>query len=225
MAETDVALPVFDVKIVVPDSKFDVAIARSMVNECVQNAEAIAAVITQQDLNDAGAVVKDIRKILGELEEHRKQIKQPFLDHGKKIDEFFKTLAKGLDEQNKRLSDGVGAYNRQQQRLAQAKADEERKKMQEEADKKKKEAEAKGEPVPEVVIPEVVAPKVEKLSQMNSAGISSRRYKKWEVTDIAQVPVEYLQINEVKMNKKRAEYDLNDPSPIPGIKFTVEEKV
>lgn len=225
MAETAVVLPVFDVKIVVPDSKFDAVLAHSMVSECVGNAQAISAVITQQDLNDAGAVIKDIRKILGELEEHRKQIKQPFLDHGKKIDEFFKSLVKGLDEQNKRLSDGMSAYNRQQQKLAQAKAEEEQRKMREEADRQKKEAESKGQPVPEIVIPEVVAPKVEKLSQMNSAGIASRRYKKWEVTDIAQVPVEYLQINEVKMNKKRAEYDFNDPSPIPGIKFTMEEKV
>ena len=225
MAETSVALPVFDVKVVVSDTKFDASLAHSMANECVTNASSIVAVLTQQDLNDAGAAVKDIRKILGELEEHRKQIKQPFLEHGKKVDEFFKALTRGLDEQNKRLSDGMSTYNRQQQKLAQAKADEERRKMQEEADRQKKEAEAKGEPAPEIVVPEVVAPKVEKLSQMNSAGIASRRYKKWEVTDIAQVPVEYLLVNEVKMNKKRAEYDFNDQSPVPGIKFTVEEKV
>jgi DNA-binding transcriptional MerR regulator len=206
-------------------SLFNPQEAESTVAECVENAKAVTSVLTIQDLNDAGASIKDIRRIKTELETHRVQLKSPFKTHGEKIDDYFKSLNKELLEQDKRLSEGMNTFNKKQKELAQAKADEERKRMEAELEKEKKEAEAKGEPPPTAIIPEVVSVKVEKLSTMNSAGIGTRRQKTWEVVDISLVPVEYLQIDTVKMNKKRMELGFEDSSPVQGIKYGYSEKV
>lgn len=221
---TALTIPRFDIK-VIADTSFDPLVAQNMVEECVENAKAVTAVLTSQDLNDAGAVIKDIRRIKGELEAHRVQMKAPFYDHGKKVDDYFKKLVEKITEEDDRLSKGMTAFSKKQKELAQAKAEEERKRMEAELEKEKKEAEAKGKPAPTTIIPEVVSVKVEKLSSQNSAGIGTRRSKTWEVVDISLVPVEYLQIDTVRMNKKRQELGFEDKSPVPGIKYGYDEKV
>lgn len=224
MAVTELAIPQFDIK-VIADTSFNPLVAQTTVEECVENAKAVTAVLTSQDLNDAGAVIKDIRRIKGELEAHRVQMKAPFYDHGKLIDDYFKKLVGKITEEEDRLSKGMGAFNKRQKELALAKAEEERKRMEAELEKEKKIAEEKGEPAPTTIIPEVVSVKVEKLSTQNSAGIGTRRSKTWSVVDISLVPVEYLQIDTVKMNKKRQELGFEDASPVPGIKYSYDERV
>lgn len=218
-----VKIPVLDpAKLKYDDFNLDAA--RTMIADTIQRAKEVVSVITQSDLDNASQIIVDARKILTTLELHRKQMKQPALDYGKEVDNLFKILGNDLGIENSRLGDGVNRYNNRQKGILQAKADAERDAMQAQLDKEKRVAEETGAPFPDTIVPEVVV-KHEKLSQQNSAGLATRRQKKWRVVDIAKVPIQYLEVNEVLLNEKRKETSFEGESPIPGIEYSWEERV
>lgn len=206
------------------DVMFKPSAAIHAVEELKENALKVTAVLTHNDLNEASMVLKDIGRVKKELEEHRKALKEPFKVQGEKIDQYFKMLVVEINKEDERLLKGVNGFNEKQKAIARAKADQERARLQEQLDKENKEAEEKGEPVSEAVLPEVEV-KVAKLSDQNVAGIKEVRYKRWRVTDITKVPVKYLVVDEKAMNEARKQYDMDAKSPIPGIEFYVESNV
>jgi len=203
---------------------FKPEIAKALITTALDSAKEVTAIITQSDLDQASLVISDIKKINASLEKHRKQMKEPAKTYGEGVDSYFKALGSDLSPELSRLTGGVETYLKRQRAIEQAKAEEERIKMQDILDAEKKLAEANNQPIPQTIVPEVVV-KHEKLSTQNVAGISTRRYKKWEVVDIALVPIQYLQVNEVLMNKKRSETSFEGESPVPGIKYSFEEKI
>lgn len=208
----------------VSDFTFKPETAIAAVKKALDCAGEITAVITQSDLDTASLIISDIKKISAELEKHRVLMKAPALEYGKEVDQYFKSIASTLPEELKRLGGYVEKYLVRQRQIKEAKAEEERLLMQKQLDAEKKKAAENDQPIPDAIVPEVVV-KHEKLSSQNAAGISTRRYRRWKVVDISLVPVQYLQVNEVLMNKKRAELDFEDKSPIPGIEYYFEEKV
>lgn len=216
-------MPQMNVK-TLQETTFNQEAAIASVTKALACAGEITAVITQSDLDTASLIISDIKKISAELEKHRVLSKAPALEYGKEVDQYFKSIASTLPEELKRLGNAVEKYIIRQRQIKEAKAEEERALMQKQLDAEKKKAIENDQPAPDAIVPEVVV-KHEKLSTQNAAGISTRRYKRWKVVDISLVPVQYLQVNEVAMNKKRGELDIEDKSPVPGIEYYFEEKV
>jgi hypothetical protein len=223
MSTAIIPLPAFELA-KIQSSDFKEELAKAEVARLIKAAAAVTAIFTQTDLNNASMVLQDIGKAKKAFESHRVQMKEPFLAHGKQIDLYFKQMGAELEAHDDRLLKAVKAFNQREKEIAQAKADEQRKKMEDLLKKENEERAAKGEAPSDAIIPEVVT-HVEKLSDRNIGGLQETRYKRWEVEDISKVPVEYLAINEVKLNAKRKEYDFDAVSPISGIKFTVETSI
>lgn len=203
---------------------FQPDVAKETIETALEKSKGVYAVITQTDLDQASLIVSDMKKINTSLEKHRVQMGLPAKEYKDGVDAYFKALKEQIAPELDRLSKGMNEYLYKQKQVAQMKADEEKRKLQEQLDAEKKKAEEEGKVVEEVIIPDIVV-KTEKMSSQNAAGISSRRYKRWKVIDIAKVPVQYLQINEVLMNEKRKETSFEGESPIAGIEYYFEEKV
>jgi hypothetical protein len=201
--------------------EFDHEAATVAVTEAAAQMKAIRSVITPGDLEAATTAVKNASTLKTQMETHRKQLKDPYKTAGENVDAWFKTLQKTLLEEDARLRRDIGVYDQRQREIAKARAEEEQRQLVEAAKAQREMDIAEGRPDQGVVVPEVV-PQQTKLSEKNSSGVSSVRYKKWKVADITKVPPEYLAVNEKAVSEVRKQYDYDDASPIPGIEFTVE---
>lgn len=195
----------------------------SIANRAVRVVDAlneVPAVITISDNNLASLAIKESKSVKKDAEELRTRIKAPYLEYGRAIDTVFSELLKGMNEAADKAAKGMMEFKEKQDAIADARAAEERAKLAAAMPK----TEEQGQDYTPPVIPEVVAKK-SKTSEMNVAGVSSRRTKKWRVKDISLVPVMYLTTNDAVLTAKRREYDFDAPSDIPGIEFYYEESI
>lgn len=137
---------------------------------------------------ETAKAIKDVVGTTGSIEKARKQEKDQILKDGRTVDAFFAALA---DAPKKALDRVLGEINRYQR----AKLEAERKAAQEREEAERKAAalfdEAPPAPAPPVVVKE--AARVTSLS-----GVKATASRKWvhEVTDLAQVPRQYLMVND-----------------------------
>ena len=151
-----------------------------------------ARVITcNDDLKPANDDLIIIRKVKKAMEEKRKDYLKPFQDHVKETNEAYKTLMEPIEEADKTNAGKMLAFDAEQKRkIREAEAIEAGKLAL-----ARREAELKGGEITvdltPVDKPEVVPDMVR--TYMGSSG--QRDNWKWEVTDLSQVPHEYLMIN------------------------------
>ncbi len=167
---------------------------------------------TNDDLKPANDDLVIIRSIKKEMEERRKEYLKPFQDHVKETNDTYKMLMSPIERADKITADKMMAFDTEQKRkIREAEAIE--------AEKlaiAKREMELKGEMTVDltpVEKPEAVPDRIR--TEMGSSG--QRDNWKWEVTDMNQVPREYLVVNAgmltpiVKASKGRIN--------IPGIRI------
>lgn len=219
------------------------------INPYIEAAQSME-VSTEADVTEATECIADLTRLAKELEAQRKKLKKPVTDWGKTIDESFKALIQPLADARAVLEPKILAYHAKVQAEIDAEnerleaerqrqqeiEDARQKKIAEEAAEQLAEAEASGnEQAAKVaehnlaVASEVktVAPAVEPLSQENTiradngASASVRKTWKHTVTDPAQVPREYLMVDEKAITKAIRAH--SDPSQlaIPGV--TIEQ--
>ena len=140
----------------------------------------------------------------------------------------FKKIISRFDAETKRLEKEISDFKKKRDEEIRIQAAEERRLREEEALNAAIEA---GVDEPDIVS-EVVTERV-KISSLNASGVQTRRYKKWEITDMVKFvrsltdeQIEsLLEVNSVGMNAYRGTFDVEDESKLPGVRFYFEEKV
>lgn len=181
-------------------------------------------------------VLARIQTFQREAESERVRLVRPLNDHVKLVNDAFKRVLRPVDEADRALRDKVLAYNREQQRLAAQKAAEaEALRFQSAARLQEAEkAEAKGETgVAEQLLTGAVASEQGAKAAQAEAVLPSRHVvtgagsstvrKEWTftVTDRAQVPREYLILDERRVR----EAIRGGVRVIPGLDIFQEEKL
>lgn len=199
-------------------TKIDLAIAES----------SDIVVVTENDVSQASHYLANFKSLAKDLDNHRLSITRPLDEKKKEIKNTFDKIIIRFDEETKRLQSEILTFKKKRDEEIRRKAEEERKKREEEALNAAIEA---GVEEPDIVS-EVVTEKV-KISSLNSSGVQTRRYKKWEITDMVKFvrsltdeQIEtLLEVNSVGMNAYRGTFDVEDESKLPGVRFYYEEKV
>ncbi len=185
-------------------------------------------VITENDVSTASHYMKNFRNLAKDLEAHRKEITDPLDAKKKEIMNVFKGIISRFESEETRLNSEILTFKRKRDEENRKREAEERKRLEEEALQRAIEA---GVDEPDIVT-EVVHKEV-KISQLNSAGVQTRKYKKWEFTDfvafVKSLPddmiARLITVDSVAMNSYRGQFDVDAKSTIPGLRFYFEEKV
>lgn len=198
----------------------------------ITSLEAFAATyaITSAEQYQAGAA--DLQRVKGmqkKLEETRTSITGPMNAALKRVNEFFKRPAERLVAIEQKIKGAIVRYDDEQRRIAaeeQRKADEKARKEREalEARAKKAEESGKVEKAAELQTraATVVAPVITR-DPPKVAGVQMREAWKFEVTDPAQVPREYLVVDESKIRK--VVQALKGDTKIPGVRVWPEKTI
>ena len=148
-------------------------------------------IATNDDLKPANDDLIIIRKVKKAMEEKRKEYLKPFQDHVKETNEAYKTLMEPIEEADKITAGKMLAFDMEQRRkIREAEAIEEEK-----MELARREAALNGGVITVDLTP-VDKPEAPPDTVRTDVGSSGQRDNwKWEVTDITQVPREYLMIN------------------------------
>ena len=164
-------------------------------------------VTSEKDLETGAEVCSWIRKKLKFVEERRKFFVGPLNDYISGVNNFFKEMWSSHLKEADEIVEGKILRWRQIER---ERLQEEQKKLTQKA---LKQAEKKGIPVEEVIVPVVE-------EQTKSVGAGSfKKYWTFEITDEPKVPREYLTVNE----KKIREAVNNGTRQIEGVRIFEEE--
>jgi hypothetical protein len=169
--------------------------------------EALAAITSDEDAGAYAETAKALKGVLSAVEAARKKEKDQILKDGRTIDGHFSKIAEPVKAAADRVVAEINAF--------QTKKLEEQRRLQREADERaRKEAEAFEEPPPPVAAPVVVK---EAARVVGFSGTKAAASVKWvhEVTDAAQVPREYLMVNEAAIKAAIA----GGRREIPGVRI------
>ena len=184
-------------------------------------------IINQAQYEKAGEILKSVKSAYKNVDELRKSMTAPLDDSKKRIMDFFKKPLDVLISAEGAIKKGILAYQQEQERI---RVEQERK-LAAEAEKKRQEALAKAEAARaegkeakaekyEDKAAQVIAPQLASTVE-KMAGISTKKTWKFEVTDEALIPRQYLVPDLVKIGKQvRA---VGDTVLIPGIRIYPEE--
>ncbi len=176
--------------------------------ECVDLVpEALAPVTTDDDAGAYAETAKTLKSCLTAIETARKGEKDQILKDGRAIDAHFAKMSDPVKAAADRVIAEINAF--------QTKKLEEQRRIQREADERaRKEAEAFEEPPPPAAAP-VIAKEAARV--IGFSGTKAAASVKWvhEVTDAAQVPREYLMVNEAAIKAAIA----GGKREIPGVRI------
>ena len=216
----------------------DAADLTGRAQELAAAAGRIPATLDEVTADKVPAFVKQITAAEKALEDRRKSEKSVYDDLGKAVQAFFVPFQDMLKAAKTDANGKLLAFQREQQR----KADEERRRIEEEARRQREEADrlaaaakTEGDLQKAIAIEEeaartaasaatVTAP-TQVRSSYGAVG-SIRKTLGFEVVDLAQVPRQFLMLNEaaVKAHLKTGDAAKGRmPEPVPGIRFVVSE--
>ena len=139
------------------------------------------------------------KKLYNEIEKLRKSITDEPRQFISAINNFAKVYSSRLKEIENALKAQISSYSYKLEiarRKAEQKAQKEAKKLQAKIDK-----EAKAKNIEPINVPAPVLPTKAEPTRTISGSASTRKVTKWEVTEAAKIPREYLIIDKVKINK------------------------
>ena len=158
-------------------------------------------VADQKEYDSAGVFCKDIKTARKKIEEKRKFFVDPYNQTVKRINEIFKDKTKSLDEIEKLVKGKMIAWYQIEQKRIEA----ERAEIDEQNRKKLEKQAAKIEAEPEKIIAPVALKAgpavIEQTSKTENATMTVKKNWKWDLIDMAQVPAEYLILDEKKLNR------------------------
>lgn len=169
--------------------------------------ETLAPVTTDEDAGAYAETAKTLKACLAAIETARKKEKDQILKDGRTIDGHFAALSEPVKAAADRVVAAINAF--QTRKL------EEQRRIQREAEERaRKEAEAFDEPPPPVAAP-VVAKEAARV--VGFSGTKAAASVKWihEITDAAQVPREFLMVNEAAIKAAIA----GGRRDIPGVRI------
>lgn len=169
--------------------------------------ETLAAVTSDDDAGAYAETAKTLKGCLTAIETARKKEKDQILKDGRAIDGHFASMSEPVKAAADRVVSAINAF--------QTKKLEEQRRIQREADERaRKEAEAFEEPAPAPSAP-VIAKEAARV--VGFSGTKAAASVKWvhEVTDAAQVPREYLMVNEAAIKAAIA----GGRREIPGVRI------
>lgn len=187
-----------------------------------------AAVTNEQEYTEAAAKLRDIKALQKDADNAQKAITQPMENRKRAVIAWFReNVGMRLEVAENSLKRAILAYQQEQQRIAREKqrvADEAARKERERIQRQAAAAAAKGNVEREEQLLDraqmVVAPVIQ-TEAPKVQGMSTRDVWKWEITDPALVPREYLVVDEVKIGKVvRA---LKGDTTIPGVRVWAEQ--
>jgi hypothetical protein len=181
-------------------------------------------ITTQDEYNGAAEALKHAKAVLKKLD----GIFDPLI---KSANEAVKAIraekakhAEPIERAEQVLRQATAAYITEQERQKAIEEDRRRKEAAAEEQRRKEAADAESDFLAEIGLEETVLPEavvVAPVAAVDQAGISFREVWKFRVTDIAQVPKEYLMLNEAKIGQVvRAMKALTH---IPGIEAYAEK--
>lgn len=167
----------------------------------------LATIGSDEDAGGYAETAKAVKSVVATIEAARKREKDQILKDGRTIDAFFARLADPLKAAADRV---VAEINRFQQ----AKLEAERKAARDREEAERKAAALFDEPAPAPVAPVVVR---EAARVTSFSGVKAAASVKWvhEVTDAAQVPRQYLMVNEAALKAAIA----GGVREIPGVRI------
>lgn len=169
--------------------------------------ETLAPVTTDEEAGAYAETAKTLKACLSAIETARKKEKDQILKDGRAIDGHFAKLSDPVKAAADRVIAEINAF--------QAKKLEEQRRIQREAEERaRKEAEAFDEPPPPTAAP-VVAKEAARV--VGFSGTKAAASVKWvhEITDAAQVPREFLMVNEAAIKAAIA----GGRRDIPGVRI------
>lgn len=195
----------------------DLIILQSNIAEAISESKKII-IFEESQIESAGFYIKKFGELDKALEKLRKQLVQPLNEETKTINAFFKSIQQTFNPEQDRLK----KESNEMLTKIRKRQEEERKKEQEELeDAILDEAEMFND---ESVLENI--PKIEfKKEKITENNLTTKRDKKWRVTDIEKIPRKYLVLDEKLINSIRKDYDYESESPIEGIEFYYEESV
>ncbi len=148
----------------------------------------VRAVMSDEEAGEYAETAKAIKAVAAQVEAARKIEKADILEAGRTVDGFFSRMADQLSPLVNKLVAAINAFQR-------AKLEAERKAQAEEAARLAKEAALFDEPAPVAAAPVVVR---EAARVTSFSGVKATASRKWvhEVTNPADVPRQYLMVNE-----------------------------
>ena len=185
------------------------------------------SVTNDAEMASAAALLRDLKGLQKMAEQAQKSLTQP-LEHEKKsiIAWFRQRIVDRLDQGERKLKMAIGAYQQEQERIrreAQRAADELARKEREKLEKRAALAAAKGQEEKAATLAEqaqtVVAPV--QMEAPKLTGISTRTVYRFEITDPALVPREYLVVDESRIRK--VVQALKSDCQIPGVRVYAEQ--
>ncbi len=186
-------------------------------------------ITTAAQFTDAGNWLRTIKGLRAKIEAARVRITQPMNQALRAVNEQAREQDAPLLTAETKIKRGMGEYTAEQDRLRreeQRKADERARKEQGALQAKAATAAAKGktERAPELqhAASTVVAPVIQR-EPPKVAGIVMREAWKFEVTDPALVPREYLSVDEKKI--RAVVQALKGDAKIPGVRVYSEQQV
>lgn len=185
-------------------------------------------VTTAEQMETAAAILRDVKALQKDADAAQKAVTQPLEAQKKSAIAWFRDrITSKLDAAENVLKRAILAYQAEQDRIrreAQRAADEAARKERERIERQAAAAAKKGQDEKAEQLAEraqtIVAPVVQTEAPKVS-GVSTRDLWKWEITDPAAIPREYLAIDEVKIGKVvRA---LKGDTTIPGVRVWAEQ--
>lgn len=177
----------------------------------------------------AGLELQRVKAMQKKLDELRKTMTRPMDIAKKAILDFFRTPEEKLVRAENGIKGAMVGYQSEQdriRRLAQAKADEAARKEREKLAAQAQKAAQKGRHEQaerlELRAASVVAPVIPSEA-VRLRGVSVREVWKFEVTDEAKVPRDYLSVDEAKIRK--VVNALKGDAQIPGVRIWAEKAV
>lgn len=187
------------------------------------------SITTASQYTDAGGWLKSIKGLLGKIEAARTRITQPMNQALRAVNEQAREQSAPLLSAETRIKRAMSAYTTEQDRLRreeQRKADEWARKQQQALEERAAKAAASGKAEKAQELQHrantVVAPVIQREPPKVS-GIATREVWKFEITDTAQVPREYLMVDETRIRK--VVQALKGDARIPGVRVYSEKQI
>lgn len=167
---------------------------------------------SDQDLEDLGVILAEVRGRLKDLEEARTSITKPLNAAKKAVDDLFSAPKSLFQDAERLIREKINSY-------AMAKEKERQKALQAAAEA----ARAQLPPVPSGTAAQapMVAQAPAPAALSGSANVYFRHVWEWEITDQAKVPAHFLMVNPKAVEAHMAPYQKGEAMPeVPGLRFT-----
>lgn len=213
--------------------------AREVRDQLLAKARAGSVVKDAAGAGRAGELLKEIKAFTRQIEDARKEVKEPVLDLTRRIDGLAKELVGELEAEANRISRLVGAYQAEQNRLAEEarrKAWEEEQRIKEEANRRIAEAqqtakteadfERKAEKIEAKAVQQIVETRVAAAAAAPAkpAGLATRTEILFEVEDVQTLYKFSPSLVVLTPNAAAIKAILKTGAKLPGVRSWTESK-